>query len=182
MQNAETGDATTFAFGEAVKIAILHRASAAEADIAIGATRPGWSDCAALTAARIFREMTKVTVDAGQLTQRWALPGAAFDFKVAKAYALNYFKRIGIELSAKASDITNPRTLEEGSYAVFFRGGPTGGHVLYGSVTKEGMQLIDEQSGKVFTNLVSAQNGLGMQFGGAYRVLSAIDPLEGALK
>jgi hypothetical protein len=155
-------------------------ASGGRSLVAIGAARAGWNDCAALTAARIIRTAAggavsakDVAADAQLLVKRWALPGKAYEFNVAKQYALDYFLQLGIELEAKPSDITNEKKLAEGSYAVFFQGGSLGGHVLFGRFARaEGLKLIDDQTGKTFAGYMAAQSGLSMQWAGAFHVLS----------
>lgn len=164
---------------EAVKALVISKAAMGPAPVAIGAARAGFNDCSALTAARIIRQTTGTQISAEDLISRWALPNVSFKFNVAKQYALDYFKRLGIVL-AKPVELDNTRRLAEGSYAVFFRGGSVGGHVIYGSFSQQaGLQLIDEQTGQVFNSIYSAQNSLGMRFAGAYHVQ---DVLKGAVK
>jgi hypothetical protein len=166
-----------FVAGELVKMAILHKASGAPGVASIGAVGET-GDCTALTAARIFRTVAGAEITGEGVMARWGLAPVAIDsFRVAKLYALRYFKAIGIELAESPTDMTNTSSLAEGSYAVFFKGADENGHVLYGNMTRsEGLQLIDDQSGKTFNSIVGAQNELNMQFAGSYRVMSVRNP------
>lgn len=56
------------------------------------------------------------------------------------------------------------------------KGGSTGGHVVYGEVTATGVKVIDNQIGSVWTSLQAAQNKLGMEATGAFRVESVTVP------
>ena len=57
------------------------------------------------------------------------------------------------------------------------KGGASGGHVVFASVRADGtMLIVDGQIGVTWTSLVSAQNQLGMQASGAFRIES-IEPL-----
>jgi RHS repeat-associated protein len=171
--SSSSADTFVQVLGEAAKLMILAKATGGPTPVRIGATRAGWNDCSALTAARIMRDVSGSEVTAENLVTKFYLPRVGFKFNEAKQYALDYFKRLGIELSGKPTDLsTNVSRTTEGSYAVFFRGGEEGGHVIYGRVSGGRLSLLDEQTGRTFDSIVSAQNALGMRFAGAYRANS----------
>ena len=172
----ETSSADTLVqiTGEAAKAVVIARAAGGPSPVAIGGARAGFNDCAALTAARIIRVITGSDVTAEELIAKFYLPGVNTKFNVAKQYALDYFKRVGVELAASPTDLTNVGRAAEGSYAVFFKtAGGEGGHVIYGRVAGGTLTLLDEQSGQTFNSIISAQNSLNGRFAGAFRVLSA---------
>jgi hypothetical protein len=165
---------------ELAKAFVLAKA-AMPVTVGIGAASTSkFRDCAAQTAARIIQELTGVQADAAYLTRAFGLPRVALasspsgGYKNAVSYALNWFEQLGIKLAPKPGGFYAGG--QQGKYVVFFEGGATGGHVVYGEVTAKGVTLIDNQTGQIWTDLVRAQNQLGMKATGAHLVQSVAVP------
>jgi hypothetical protein len=132
-----------------------------------------FSDCAAQTASRLVLEMNGAAIDAGYFFRRFGLPRQTIStYEAAQAYARNWFEQVGIKLAPKSGGF-GPVAAggTEGHYVVFFKGGASGGHVVYGRVSPNGILVIDNQlGGRTWDSLMSAERVLGMQAQAAYRV------------
>jgi hypothetical protein len=146
--------------------------------VAIGAvSNDRWSDCAAQTASLALRSAGQPEIEAAMLRANFGLPRVAMNFSEAVAFAKNWFTRLGLTLSPKNSiqELERGRAAA-GDYVLFMRGGPEGGHVVFASVSADGTMVIrDGQIGLEWPSVMLAQNKLGMQASGAFRIES-IDP------
>jgi hypothetical protein len=88
------------------------------------------------------------------------------------SYAKNWFTGLGLELSPRGGDFG---PIAKGGvawqYALFFEGGATGGHVVYGTVTQQGVTIIDRQLGVTWKSVPEAQTALGMAFRASHRIV-----------
>lgn len=131
-----------------------------------------FSDCAAHTASRLVLEMNGAVIDAGYFFRRFGLPRQTIStYAVAEAYARNWFVEVGIKLAPRSGGFGRVAAGgTEGHYVLFFEGGASGGHVAYGRVSPDGILIIDNQLGRTWDSLMSAERVLGMQAKAAYRV------------
>jgi hypothetical protein len=163
---------------ELLKGAIIGAAAAPPA-VGIGAVNnERWSDCAAQTASLALRNAGRAEIDPALLRANFGLPRVALSYKDAEAFAKNWFTQLGLALSPTnaVQDVERGRAAA-GDYVLFMKGGASGGHVVFASVRADGtMLIVDGQIGVTWTSLVSAQNQLGMQASGAFRIES-IEPL-----
>jgi hypothetical protein len=163
---------------ELAKAFAVAKASAPVSVVAIRSAADGFTDCAARTASRAVLEMTGVEVPADQLVRNFGLPMSATQgFEAAVSYARNWFTKMGITLAARVGGFGPVReggTI--GRYVIFFKGGPSGGHVVFGEVTATEVRIIDDQKGKVWSSLMQAQNYLGMKAATSSRIESITLP------
>lgn len=132
-----------------------------------------WSDCAAQTATAALEEAGYQGVDAAFLRRNFGLPRSSISgFKDAMSYAKNWFTGLGLELSPRTGGF-GPITSGgvAGQYVLFFEGGATGGHVVYGTVTQQGIVIIDRQLGASWKSVQEAQSALGMAFRASHRIV-----------
>jgi hypothetical protein len=155
-------------------------AAAAPTTVGIGAvSSERWSDCAAQTASLAIESATgNPAIEASMLRANFGLPRVATSYSEAVSYAKNWFTALGITLSPTNAiqDIERGRAAA-GDYVMFMRGGQSGGHVVFVSVKADGLMVIrDGQIGLQWPNLMLAQNSLGMQASGAFRIESINPP------
>ncbi|WP_434445322.1 hypothetical protein [Lentzea sp. E54] len=136
-------------------------------------------DCAPRTAARVIQEMTGVEVPADYLLRAFGIPPATIDgYKAAVAYTRNWFASVGIRLSPRPGGF---HPVAEGGvpgrYVIFMMERSGGdGHVVFGEVTAAGVRIVDDQLGRTWTSLTSAQNALGMEATTVSRVEEVVIP------
>jgi hypothetical protein len=135
-------------------------------------------DCAARTAARAIREATGIEVASTELESTFGLPTTSIQgFDTATVYCRNWFTGIGIRLAPTPGGFAPvAQGGVPGSYVLFMRGGASGGHVIYGEVTPNGLRLVDDQLGRSWTSVMSAQNALGMELVTVSRIEEIVVP------
>ena len=139
----------------------------------VGGGRIGGStDCAAHTAARIIESETGMDITAAEVQAQHGLPqksnGGYLDIL---SKGITYFtENVGIKFAETKGGLTPGG--KEGSYAVFFSGGETGGHVMYGRVKNGVVTIEDAQAGKTYSSVAEAERGYGGKAETARRVES----------
>ena len=138
-----------------------------------------FGDCAAHTASRIILEANGTEVSASYLFRNFGLPRSTVStVKIAINYAKNYFTKLGITLRPEPIALEAGLPLTKyplGRYAIFMEG--EGGHVVYGEIRKEGITIIDDQLGKRWNSIFSAEADLKMQIRVGYLVDDVQPPL-----
>ena len=139
----------------------------------------GQRDCAAQTAARIITTLgeNSPATSADFLVRTYGLPRTSLSgFNDAVVYARQWFENLGIVLDRNPGGFfPAAQGGVKGSYVLFFRGAADE-HVIYGQVTETGLILIDDQLGRQWTSVMSAQNALHMELVKSYRVIEVVVP------
>lgn len=166
-----------WAVAELAKAAALSHAATPSA-IGIAGSAGLDRDCAARTAARAIREVTGIEVAPTELERAFGLPTTSMNgFDAAVAYCRNWFTGIGIRLAPTPGGFAPvAQGGVPGSYVLFMKGGASGGHVIYGEVTPSGLRIVDDQLGRSWTSVMSAQNALGMQLVTVNRIEGIVVP------
>ena len=114
---------------------------------------------------------------AAEVQARHGLPqGSWSGYADMVGKAKSYFTSLGVKFADGTGGL-RPNGVE-GDYVLFFSGGETGGHVMYGRVRGGKVQIFDDQSGAVYGSHEEAQKAWGGKAELALRVES-VEPSGG---